>query len=636
MKAGVKLRKLRVLCIAAFLVILTVLLAGCGANVSTTMNIDTADGGFAGSRVMTLLITNEDLEKVTGGITGLETVIKESIPSDLSYSISYPSETESQITFTLSFSSLEDYKTKVTNLLAANANNEIVAEISYEKDETLFRKGLKFIENFQTVDLLKWYQNALETANIISESSSNWYEHGTDTLIVDEEKLDTYGSRYDYDKVVTRYLDSCEVKTVMNMDGTYDRTITFKANEYTLEKLQEVTDDLAGYMKGIAPEGVTFATQVDEDGYYTLYTYTMTGLSVEDMLAKTNAVLQTQDNTFAVTIAPKEGVAGTAVITIEESLDSSYYMDREYDSVRSTVVTYPNFSLTEGNASTNYNKNEIYYYVKTGETYTMTGDWLVGYKKVELKLKATGLTKLTAELVLSANEALAEDIRNIAFSAVEAACKDRAEYSKDGSVATCKFSGTAEEVAAKLDAFIKVYAPVEEGSEQMYSDAYVKEMATASKFTSGLYGAFEVDLSPVLGNINVYVSGEKGTQVVDQLETDDIGAYTDSHVSVRFYGVNMNFGTLILAVIFALLLIAGVVLAIINREGFAQWVAELQQKKANKQAAMYYQQQPAAPVPDNGNYQQPAADNSSYQQPVAAPTEYYAPAQAEADEEEIL
>lgn len=662
------MRKLKIICVTAMLVLFTALLAGCGARVSTTMTVDAANGNFAGSRVMTLLIENEDLSKVTGGMPALETVITQSMPADLSYIVSYPSETQSQITFTLAFTSLDDYKTKVTNLLAADAENTLVPEITFEKNETVFRKGLKFEENFDTVNLLKWYQNAIAAANIITESSSNWYEMGDTVLVVDGTTLDTYGSRYDYDKVDERFLNSCDVRTVMNVNGTYDRTITFEASKSSLEDLTEVNENFAGYMQSIATEGITYATETDPDTERTSYIYTITGVSAEDLVAKTNAIMQTPDNTFAVTITPKEGVAGKAVVSIQESLNGSFYMDADYHSVDSTIVTYPNFRLTDGNASTNYSENELYCYTKGGEAYTLTGDWLVGYEKAELKIKASSPKKMTAQLILKASDSLAAEIRDIAFSALEAACANNAKFSKDGNTATCEFTGNADELADKIDAFVKVYQPPKEDEDVEYGEVFLKELATASKFTKGLYGTLDINLYPVLGNTKLYISTEGGTEIADQLEADETGKFSETDVSLRFYAVNMNFIMLIVAAVFGVLLLGGAAIAVINREGFAIWIAEMKAKSAPAVPAQGYYPQGYDPqqqyyAPQQEQYAQPQqqyyAPQEQYAQPqqqyyaqpqqqyyapqqeqyYAQPQQeqYYAPAQGQAgDEEEIL
>ena len=621
------MRKSKVLCLIASLVLLVALLAGCGANVSTVMDINTANGGFAGNRVITLLIKNDDLSSVTGGLNGLETVLTENLPADLTYAITFPSETQTQIDFTLSFASMAEYKDKTTNLLALDAENVIVPEIVFEKSDNLFRRGMKYTENFQSFDLLRWYFNALQVADIINEATSDWYDLGEDKLIMDGVELETYGHRFDYDKIEERLLDGCDVVTFMNINGTFDRTITFKADKHTLEDLAEVTDDFAGYMKGLTPEGVTYTTETDEDSDYTTYTYTMAGLTAEELVAKTNAIMQSEDNAFSVTIAPKEGVAGTAVVTIEESLDASYYMDR---AVRSTIVTYPSFKLTEGDAYMNYGTSEISYSAGSGEDYKLVGDWLVGYEKVELALKASGADKLSATFTFKTSDALAEEIRNIAFAALQSACADRAEFSKDGATATCTFSGTAMEVASKLDAFVKVYAPAEEDYETSYADTELREMNTASKFTNGVFGALSINLQPVLGDAKIYVSGDGATEIVSGLNSDENGAYTDSNFTIRFCAERLNIVTLILTIFFGLLILAGGAWGFINRAGFMEWLAFIKEKtkKAPAVEAPAAEEEIAEPIE--------APIEAPAEEPAEAPVAETPAAAEEEEEEEIL
>ena len=628
------MRKLKTLCVFAILVVLTVLLAGCGANVSTTMTIDAKDAGFSGSRLMTLLINADDLSKVTGGIDALETIIKENIPEDLSYAVSNPSDTETQIAFTLEFTSLEDYKTKVGNLLAANADNTIVPEISYEKNDTVFKKSLKFEENFETIDLLKWYQNAIAEANIISESSSNWYERGSNELIVDGTTLNTYGNTFSYNDVDERYLDNCEVHTTMNADGTYDRTITFFASKYSLERLNEVNEDFAGYMKSVATKGITYATETNEDNGRTSYIYTITGASAKDLVTKTNAVLQTSDNVFSVAITPKKNAMGKAEITIQERLDGSYYMNPQYYSISSTIVAFPGFKLTENNANAYCNDNELSYYGKAGEEpFSLKGDWLVGYENVALNVKANSLDKFSVELAFTANEALSSEIQDIAFSALETASKDNADFSKDGNTATCVFSGTAEEVTAKINAFVSVYAPPAEDEFIDYGGVFLKELSTASKFTNGLYGTMNMDLTPVVGDAKIYISSEGGTTIANQLESDDAGNYAVGYVDLRFYAVNLNIVTLILTILFAILLLGGVVLAVIYREGIFLIIADIK-AKTTKPAQVAVEE---APVVAQSQQEQVVTPAEVPQEvaPAEVPQEV-APIQCETEEEEEI
>lgn len=636
------MRKAKYLLLIAVLTLTLIVLSGCGANVSTAMDLDTANGGFSGSRVITLLIKNDDLQYVTDGLNGLETVLKASLPTDLTYAISAPSETQSQITFTLSFTSLDDYKTKVDNLLKADVNNEIVPEITFNKFDTMFRKELTFKENFDSSDLLKWYFNALETAAIISESSSNWYEMGNNTLVVDDTELSVYGHDYDYSQKTEYYLDDCDVRTVMNPDGTFDRTITFQAYESTLEDLAEVTDDFTGYMKALAPAGVTFSSGKDENNSsLTNFTYTMTGLTGDAVVANTNAIMQNESNSFSVAIAPQDGALGIAKVTITEALDISYYMGGSYHNANSEIIAFPNFSLTEGNASS-YN-NELRYNAYAGETYTFTGDWLVGYEKAELTVSATGKDTLEVVMTFTANTALAENIREIAFSALETACGSNGSYSEEGTVATCTFSGTADEAAAALNAFVKAYTNDDTQYENpedapVYCEIALTEMATASKFTNGVFGSMSLNLSPLLEDMPVYVTTAEDSVLLTQLDADEEGAlYDDSNIDISFAIETANLLTWILTGVFAVLLVGGIVVCILNLGEFKKVLLQCKEKAAKAKAAKAAAAVAvpvAVPVPQEAAA--PAQDVQQTAAPAPAAEETQASAVADEEEEEML
>lgn len=568
------MRKTKLASLLFSFLLVAMLLVGCGANVSSVMTVSTADGKFSGNRVITLLIDNEDLSSVTGGMTGLETVITQNIPADLTYAIAYPSDTQSSIVFTLEFSSLDDYRTKVTNLLNANVNNDIIPEISYERHDTIFKSGLKYSENFRSFDLIEWYYNALETANIISESSSNWYEIGSDELIMDGESVDT-SSQFNVDNQVKNCFDDCEVRTVMNNDGTFDRTITFYANEETITALDEVSGDIAEYMEKVAKDDIAFETEEDEYGD-TSFIYTISGATVEEIVSATNTVMQNENNTFTVDVQPKEDIAGTAEVTIVEAIDGSYYLDYDGSPLKSSIVTYPNFEMiaeTEESDFYSYeSENEVYYYPYAGTSYTFTGDWVVGYETVELNVSASSLNKMKVELTFTICDSLADEVKDIAFSALKSACKDNGTYSKDENVATYEVSGTPEEVASSLNAFVKYYVGEESTEDEAveeitYCTVTLSEMGTSSKLTNGICGDLSLDLSPVLGTTDVNIVQKGSTKIVSDISRNEDGElYTSSQIYIAFAATKLNVVTLILIVVFVVLLVGGALICVANRK----------------------------------------------------------------------
>ena len=131
---------------------------------------------------------------------------------------------------------------------------------------------------------------------------------------------------------------------------------------------------------------------------------------------------------------------------------------------------------------------------------------------------------------------------------------------------------------------------------------------------------------PVLGNTKVYVSSESGTKIADQLESDDIGMYTDSNIAVRFYAVNLNFVTLILTVLFVILFLGGAVLTVIHREGIVIWITDLKAKFAKPAPVEGY---------DPQNYAQPQQEQY-YAPQQETPQHYPLDQNHTEDEEEIL
>lgn len=565
------MRKLKIVGLFFTFVMSAMLLVGCGANVSSVMNVTTADGAFNGTRVITLLIENEDLSSVTGGMAGLETVLVENLPKELSYAIAYPSDSQSSIVFTLEFSGIDDYRAKVTNLLNANEDNEIIPEISYEKEDTIFKSGLKYSENFTSFNLIEWYYNALQTADIISESSSDWYEIGTNELIVDGVSVDT-SSSFDVDNQVKNCLDSCDVRTTMNNDGTFDRTIRFCAYKDVIKELNKVEGNITKYMKKIATKNIDFESVENEDGGME-FIYTISDATAKQIEKATNTIMQNDSNKFSVKIQPKKDAVGTATVAVTESIDGSYYLDYDEEPLTSYIIVYPNLEVKTENI--NYlrgEENEIYYEPYAGTTYEFIGDWVVGYENVELSLGASSLKKMNVHLTFTICDSLTDEVKEIAFSALESACKDNGTYSRNDNVATYELSGTPEEIKDSLNAFVGHYVDKKD-KDNKYCTIELSEMATSSRLTEGIYGDFYLNLTPILGSTKVYVSQEGATKIVSDIEINkDERFYTNSQVYVDFTTTKLNFITLIVLIVFVVLLGAGVYVCVLNRKELMSFI----------------------------------------------------------------
>ena len=129
-------RKVKKLLLAAALICCAVIFASCGATVDTEF---TADSNFAGTRVITLTLSNSDLsEYVPGGKASIEATIKKYMPDCLSYTIT-EGDDNLVCKFTLAFTGIDDYKAKVAKVLAAEKDDPITGEIEYENIGSPFK-----------------------------------------------------------------------------------------------------------------------------------------------------------------------------------------------------------------------------------------------------------------------------------------------------------------------------------------------------------------------------------------------------------------------------------------------------------------------------------------------------------------
>ena len=111
--------------------IIVTLLAGC-ADVSTSMRVNEA---FAGERVMEIDVPLKYIEQIDGGYGTLSRTINSNLPSSLTYTDNSndPGAIDPAVfVFRLAFSSLDDYKNKVRDLIGRDPS------VQFEYSNKLF------------------------------------------------------------------------------------------------------------------------------------------------------------------------------------------------------------------------------------------------------------------------------------------------------------------------------------------------------------------------------------------------------------------------------------------------------------------------------------------------------------------
>lgn len=623
------MRTIKKLSLVFILVLMTLLMASCGANISTRMIVD---GNFVGQRIIDVKIDNSDMaDNVVGGFDALKNVAETNLPEELTLSVTSDT-SSSTLVFTMSFNGIDDYRTKVASLISKGSNTELVPEIIYENEGTYFKKGIRFEENFTSFDLLCWYFDALKTAGIIThEDSSDWYEMGGNSFTMDDVEYRTYGNEYGVEERELNCLESIYVDTYPDLDGSCKRVFTFHASEYVLEKLADKGCVLKDYLKNLTPQGDVFEENT-ESGYGGEYIITVTAKDAAELVQKTNAILQTE-NSFALDIQLDEENAGMANVTVKEKLDGSYYLNYDYNNPIYNKIHL--FNNTTYSGSKNEGRGD--FYDGTFSTYPSLEEneyyfkWKIGFASVALELDVDSAEEASVTLIFKAEEKLSEAIRNAAFSAMETRCGASGSCEKEDNVLRITFSGLVAEVNAKINAFVKPASEDGENDDDAdYFTLQVAEAETGSGFSTSLIGEVNYDFTPLIGNGSVIINPSEGAVTSYYYDGSHTVDEEENHLyssvaSADFTVVKTSIISIILCAVFVLVFVLGAALLFINRQTVVELVKEMKAKsaaKAEAAKAAAAAQPAAAPAPAPTYVETPAVQTAPTQEvPPAAPQE---------------
>ncbi len=260
-----------------FLVFVTLIIllcgTGCGAEISTSLNID---NNFSGTRVMTCVVSKSDAEEsFQGGIAGVDEIINQRRPESLTCE---RTEDESSVTYilTLAFSSFEDYKAKVEALLGRTS------EMVFQQPDSVFSSGISLTEDFDSRDLLGWFKAAVEENNLISDISNLWELSGTKVVYAGEE-ISTNGT-IKFDRIQSNPITGIQIETT-GTDALMERKIFF---DMPTQARDNKKDEVDAYMASLIPEGSNGTWLTTEEGY--CYEITFSAASTEELSNKMKVV----------------------------------------------------------------------------------------------------------------------------------------------------------------------------------------------------------------------------------------------------------------------------------------------------------------------------------------------------------
>lgn len=270
----------RVLMIFAMMICLDA--CGKGANIITDV---TLEDDFSGSRIMEVSISKSAFDQYfTGTIEELAIVIKENCPKELKYKIS---ETDTSIlcTFNLEFDSVDTYKEKVFTILGEEC--EIIAV----KADTFLSQGISYQEDFESMDLLGWFDTALVENNHVSSShKSDIFESDTTTLVFASKEYDTT-NYINVSDVQYMPFGNIDILTKPYYDNTYDRVIVFNIPKSTMD---QKNDEIVAYLEEGVPTNATMEWGTNIDSEETVFTITMHRLNPNELTSSMQSVFYSE------------------------------------------------------------------------------------------------------------------------------------------------------------------------------------------------------------------------------------------------------------------------------------------------------------------------------------------------------
>ena len=263
------------LIVAAFAAML--LMSACNKQEQSSLELSTTldiSRNFSGKRTITMTVPPSVAAPSSEQAEKLETIIRRHCPEEISYdSISGDSVI---YTFTLEFSSLSDYTSKLTRILGTPPT------VVFANPSTPVTKGWRIQEFFQSSQLLSFIRTGAK-AEKADDIEVKFTEPST-TAVFNNSAAKTTPT-ISVNNLSGAPIASIKVST-LNRRSSYDRTISFTISKTSYDTLGTEFSD---YFKSITDPSAETSWQLEEDHY--IYTAEFTELTIKELEGYTNRLL---------------------------------------------------------------------------------------------------------------------------------------------------------------------------------------------------------------------------------------------------------------------------------------------------------------------------------------------------------
>lgn len=303
-------------------------LAGCsaGSTIETALNVN---DDLSGSRVMDVVIADDVAsEHFHATMEELSTLITERCPAELGWN--YDESTGSKIyTFTLDFTSPEDYETKVRSVTGLESEELL----TIKKADSVWASGVYVDENFSSEELLQWLKDAvIEVGYVSSSDSSMIFKNGSSIVRFGEEEYSA-GSDIYVDEIEYLDIDSIELFTEASKYDDYNKEIVLTIPD---DSMNAKGEEIKAWVGERVPAGAE-AVWTEGEGT-SVYTVSKEHMTAADMQAFLNSYFDSDACVVTQTDIKEDMSPFSFNIGLIENVDFSNYIIG--DSLYDTDVNY--------------------------------------------------------------------------------------------------------------------------------------------------------------------------------------------------------------------------------------------------------------------------------------------------------
>lgn len=518
-------------------------LAGCekSAQIGTTL---TFDKDIKGERTMHVELSKESFaENVAGSMEDIQAIFEESCPKELTYEFV---ETESSYTadIHLAFDSEEDYYDKVEAITDLEDPGRITVA------DSVFHSGIEVHENFESKNLLAWLSAALLEKQLVKSENESYIFDNSGCVVKYENEEYESGSYISVNQSVSTELRKIQVRTSLNLDGTWNREVAFFVPKASMDTNGDAIKEFLeeGVAKGAEGSWGDYKESSEKGQVYTIKAERIPVETMEKLMQK---AFHTKDSKVSDETESTEGSANL--------VRSSAYVNEVYDMSEFVSGDYSNLYI-EYIVVTGEKENSGTYSVYNGEcSISQEFDTFLLPSEINLTSKIMGVGKYNRTFEFTFQN-LQEEEKDFLKKQAENLAKDlgkvKTKDKKDAYTLTITVKGDKEKVGKLYQKIFGSEMNAEYAAEHKwmgFSNTFAyEEYISLSEFLP--YGSGQAV------DVNYELSFGSGAKISNKLEnafekkgnTLYLSGSTKSPISVSVYGSKVNLRGIISIVVLIL------------------------------------------------------------------------------------